>query len=336
LNLPDELNIASPSAVVQIGDLAPGQQRQVVWLVSPYPLDTSRDTTVIYRVDATSANASPKSAERQVTMPALSPSSGECRASSGTWENNSIEAQVDTFVASFTASPSAANMDGVIGLSASPASQYADLAAIVRFNPEGFIDARNGSSYQAAYPIPYDAGASYQFRLVVRVPSHDYDIFVTPANSTEQVVGTNFAFRTEQGGVASLSNLALYAKSGSHQTCDIDIAPMPPNSANLGGTWIGSLAQGGAISFFVSSGDIVNDGYVELNNGSTCPGFIHDFGPATIGGNSFIDTWRGASVTITVSGTFSSSNSVSGRYIVFDRTPGSACSMDIAWSATKS
>ena len=45
---------------------------------------------------------------------------------------------------------------GVTGISEGSASGFADLAAIVRFNNQGYIDARSGSSY-AASTVPYSA-----------------------------------------------------------------------------------------------------------------------------------------------------------------------------------
>jgi thermitase len=150
--------------------------------------------------------------------------SATCKTSSTSWQNNALTAQSGTFTASFDATPNNARMDGVTGLAGKSAAGYADLAAIVRFNTSGMIDARNGGAYQAASQIPYTAGTSYRFRLVIRVPSHTYDIFVTPAGGTEQTVGTNFAFRTEQRSVTSINNWALYAASGTHRVCNVAVA----------------------------------------------------------------------------------------------------------------
>ena len=75
----------------------------------------------------------------------------------------------------------------------------------MRFNAAGVIDARNGGAYQAAASIPYSANTSYAFRLIVNVSDHTYSAYVTPAGGTEQTIGLNYAFRTEQAGVASLN-----------------------------------------------------------------------------------------------------------------------------------
>ena len=52
-------------------------------------------------------------------------------------------------------------MDGLVGLSNGAAAAWTDLAAIVRFNAAGTIDARNGGAYAAAVAIPYTAGTTY-------------------------------------------------------------------------------------------------------------------------------------------------------------------------------
>jgi hypothetical protein len=59
----------------------------------------------------------------------------------------------------------------------------------------------------------------YHFRLVVNVASHTYSVFVTPAGGSEQTVATNFSFRSEQSGVTSLNNWAVWAQVGSVTAC---------------------------------------------------------------------------------------------------------------------
>jgi hypothetical protein len=71
------------------------------------------------------------------------------------------------------------------------------------------IDARNGSAYVATNSIPYTAGSNYHFRLTASVPTHTYSAYVTPQGGTEQLVGANYAFRTEQAGVTVLNNFAV-------------------------------------------------------------------------------------------------------------------------------
>ncbi|MBI2946817.1 MAG: right-handed parallel beta-helix repeat-containing protein [Verrucomicrobia bacterium] len=137
----------------------------------------------------------------------------------GSWANVSFDNQAATFTAEWDATPSANNMDAAMGLSngavpsADIASSYTNLAAIVRFWTTGFIEARNGGTYTAANAIPYSANIDYHFRLVVNVPAHTYSAYVTPVGGTEQTIGLNYAFRTEQSGATQLNNLGCRASA---------------------------------------------------------------------------------------------------------------------------
>src|ERR1700686_402194 len=82
----------------------------------------------------------------------------ECYTASGTWQNDPFAVQIAPFVAQFDMTPNTANMDGVTGLAFDPAFYYDDLAAIVRFNAPGFIDAIDGDEYHAETAIPYTPG----------------------------------------------------------------------------------------------------------------------------------------------------------------------------------
>ena len=111
-------------------------------------------------------------------------------------------------------------MNGVTGVALGTADAYTDLGVIVRFNPSGFLDARNGGAYRATQTIPYTAGTRYRVRLVVNVPKHTYSVFVTPDGGAEQTLATNYAFRTEQRIVPRLDTRALRSWSGSHTVCN--------------------------------------------------------------------------------------------------------------------
>jgi len=148
----------------------------------------------------------------------------ECYTSSGAWQNDTFAVQTAPFVAQFDMTPNTANMDGVTGLAFDPALYYDDLAAIVRFNAPGFIDAIDGDEYHAETVIPYTPGLTYHFRLLVYPASHMYTIYVTPPNSAETVLGANFRFRSSQSSTSSLSDWSLYSEVPSHTVCGFEVA----------------------------------------------------------------------------------------------------------------
>jgi unsaturated rhamnogalacturonyl hydrolase len=146
--------------------------------------------------------------------------------SNGAFQNTSFASQTGSFTAQFDATPSVSPINTTMGLSKAAAGAYTDLAAIVRFNPNGDIDARNGGAFAAAATIPYQAGATYHFRLTVNIPAHTYSAFVTPPGGTEQTVGSDFAFRTEQNTVTTLANFGFRlatTPAGSTTVCNISV-----------------------------------------------------------------------------------------------------------------
>ncbi len=146
---------------------------------------------------------------------------GSCTTVANTWKNTAFAAKTGTFTVEFDATPNKANMDGVIGLSSGAATSYAKLAAIVRFYTNGLIEARNGKVYGAATRIAYTVGVKYHFKLVVRMASHTYDVYVTtPGRTAETILASNYTFRSENGNVSSLSNWASYAVSGTQEVCN--------------------------------------------------------------------------------------------------------------------
>ena len=154
----------------------------------------------ITATDAT--NGSLRSA--QVTL-TIDPNCAVATANSG-WQDAPFAIQTATFTAEYDATPSASPNNGVVALSNGTQTDYAGFAALVRFNPEGDIDARDGGAYDAASVIPYAARQKYHFRVVVNVASHTYSSFVTPPGGAELTIGRNFAFRTEHAHVPGLNH----------------------------------------------------------------------------------------------------------------------------------
>jgi len=117
-------------------------------------------------------------------------------------------APAGTLTAEFDALSSVSPANAVAGLSSGVATGYTSLACMVRFNTTGQIDARNGGSFTAS-TINFTANTLYHFRLVVNVPAHTYSAYVTAPGGSEQTIGTNLAFRTEQAAVTSLSHASF-------------------------------------------------------------------------------------------------------------------------------
>jgi hypothetical protein len=143
-----------------------------------------------------------------------------CLLSSGTWVSTPLtQLQTSSFRIQFDITPVASIEDGVTGLSAAPGAAYTDLAAAVRFNVAGMIDARNGGSFVAATAIPYIAGTAYHFILDFNIGTHTYNAYVM-LGSQQVTIGTTLAFRTEQASVSSLAYLNGLTVTGSDTICN--------------------------------------------------------------------------------------------------------------------
>jgi pectate lyase len=141
----------------------------------------------------------------------------------GGYVNTAFTNQTGTFTVQFDATPSAAPIDSPIGLSNGAQGSSANFSGLVRFNPAGNIDARNGTAYAAAAMIPYSANQTYHFRLVVNVPARTYTIYVTPPGGPERVVGTNYAFRATATQLNNWGVTVDAAATGTNRVCNFTI-----------------------------------------------------------------------------------------------------------------
>jgi hypothetical protein len=127
----------------------------------------------------------------------------------GVWVNTPASAQTGSFTATWDVTPSAAGIDGVLGLSLGPKTAWTGLAAIVLFDVSGKILVRNGSTYQSAVSFYYSAGQTYKVKMVVNVGTKKYSVYVTPPGGMETLLASQYSFRTEQANVSQLDNWAI-------------------------------------------------------------------------------------------------------------------------------
>ena len=156
--------------------------------------------------------------------------------SGGAWQNASFASQNGAFTATFDATPTASPINSVVGLSRGAQTAYPGFAAIVRFNPSGNIDARNGGAYAAAAPIPYSADVTYRFRLAVDLATRRYSAFVTPEGGSELTIGSNLGFRSEQSGATSLNSWGAFTAAtpaGADSACNLAITPVQPPGGRI-------------------------------------------------------------------------------------------------------
>lgn len=213
-------------------------------------------------------------------------SSGNCtRANAGQWQNTGFASQTGNFTAQWDARPLADNIDSLHALTLGPQTSWAGLAAIVRFNTTGTIDARNGSGYGALTSIPYSANNLYRIRTVVNVPSKTYSVYVTAPGGSEQLLAQNYAFRTEQQSVTSLNNFVVQAETGSSEACAFSVT-------TGGGTGTGQVVNWENNDARLTYSPI-GTGHWSLNGSSTYAS----------GGNYAVGNGAGAELTFSFTGT---------------------------------
>jgi hypothetical protein len=134
-------------------------------------------------------------------------------------------AYTGVFTAWFSATPSIAPTNSVIGLSdgdVGPGSGATPLhelhQVLLRFGASGNLDARNGATYASDTVIKYQA-IQYDFRVVVDVPNKKYSAYVSWSGQPEVTIGTNFAYRESARPATKFDHWAVQAVSARTTVC---------------------------------------------------------------------------------------------------------------------
>lgn len=127
------------------------------------------------------------------------------------WSNLTIPVQKGEFRMTWDCTPGKVGLDAVVGIGVESVDTYTDLACMVRFAPNGFVDARDGSGYRSLNPMPYEPNRKYRVAITVNITTKRYDVTVTPEGGVSVVIASQFSFRTEQIGITQLASLAFMA-----------------------------------------------------------------------------------------------------------------------------
>ncbi len=214
---------------------------------------------------------------------------GDCATSDTSFASTTFAAQSGLFSATFDVTPNGSGIDGLTLFSSGAAGGYGDMAAAVRFNTSGTIDARDGGGYGADQSIAYASGATYHVRMSINVLTRTYSVYVTPPGGSEQILAVDYAFRTEQAGVTTLDNWALQAGGGSHEVCNMTI--------EAGANQAPAVSAGGDLSTALPDASVDLDGTVSDDGLPNPPGAVTATwskvsGPGTVtfGSTSSVDT----------------------------------------------
>ena len=145
---------------------------------------------------------------------------------------------------SFTVQPLAAGGNTVIGLGPVLPASNTDLAVIVEFGTAGLVKARNGANYEALNTLSWSANTFYNVSIDINMSAKTYSCTVTPQGGATVIIGTNYAFRTEQASAAQLGYFGMVTSIGTATVSNMAF-PSGPSSARYIGLR-GVPASGGA------------------------------------------------------------------------------------------
>ncbi len=143
------------------------------------------------------------------------------------WYSQPMQSQTGTFQFAFDATPSASNINALVGLSKGLQTSATSFAALVRFNSAGNIDALSGTSYKAVNTIPYSANVTYHFVLVADISTHKYSAFVSWAGGFPWTVGTSLSFGS---GASTVTSLNAYGEYDPTSGALLDVCNPTPSS----------------------------------------------------------------------------------------------------------
>ncbi|HXL35366.1 MAG TPA: Ig-like domain-containing protein [Gemmatimonadales bacterium] len=325
--------VSPASASIQVGQTAqliatptdangnPLSGRTMTWSSSNTTVATVSSSGLVTGKVAGSATITATS-EGQSGTAAVSVTAPSCMTSAGAWQNVAIPSQAGAFEVQFDATAATASTNAAVGLSNGPAADWTNLAAIVRFDSSGTIDARNGDLYAATAMIPYTAGTAYHFRLDVNLASHAYDIYVTPAGAAEQLLGKAFAFRTEQATVSVLNNLGLDANVGGATACNVGVSPWtPPPPAPVASVTVSPTAASVSVGATVQLTATLKDASGNVLTGRSLTWASSTLGMATVSTGGVVTGVAVGAATITATSEGHTGSSAVTVTLVSDPTP---------------
>jgi hypothetical protein len=144
----------------------------------------------------------------------------------GIWQNIAFAAQTKSFNCSFDMIPSSGKIEGVTGLSQGAADHVDDLAAAIRFSSNGRIEARNGSTYQAAKTVNYSAGLRYRVELTIDFATRKYSATVAPQGGAATTIAQNYSFPSSKSGITKLDRIGFCSTSGAHSVVGAKVSSL--------------------------------------------------------------------------------------------------------------
>ncbi|MEM9191948.1 MAG: polysaccharide lyase [Myxococcota bacterium] len=191
------------------------------------------------------ASALPESGADATSLPSDSgPSEAGAWLEASGWTNVVFPEVGRTARFEFDMRATSADVDAVVGVTLGRAFGYPNVAMIVRMNPEGMIDVRDGDAYTTDAPLSYTENTPYHVAIDADFEARSYAVTVATIGGEAAVLRTGAGFRSEVA-VDTADHLAFYEPEnrlevGNFMVNGIAVAmvrdePNPPMPA--GGLW---------------------------------------------------------------------------------------------------
>jgi hypothetical protein len=159
---------------------------------------------------------------------------GQCVVSQpGSWDSRAFPLRGGHFLLEFDALPATRDgsptLDAVIGAAQGVPNTFSSLAPIVRFRPDGKLDARNGSVYAADVDFTYANTTSYHISMDIDAAGGRYSVSVRDPNvdpcAPPTVLARDYAFRSEQAQTTAFDHLGQFVDNdaGALYVCSLNV-----------------------------------------------------------------------------------------------------------------
>ncbi|MDO4563107.1 MAG: family 43 glycosylhydrolase [Clostridia bacterium] len=134
--------------------------------------------------------------------------------SSADWTYKDIGVQTNEVLFSYTITPKEAS-DGIVGFAASATdvSNWNSFNMVVRIQPNGTFDARDGASFPAG-SVTYEINKTYRVIVKANISAATYSVYVTDEDNNTYVVAKDYEFRSDAPAAADISKVCVRGGSG--------------------------------------------------------------------------------------------------------------------------
>jgi len=161
-----------------------------------------------------------------------------CGAPQPWTEIASYSTQNADFVVTIDVTPTGNNMNGIVGVTSNnTATNWDDLAAMLRFNDVGEVDVRDGGSYSADATFNYNAQTKYNIQMDIAPGQDKYDVKIKEDGASSWVqLATDYNFRENYTGNDNFDKAFKWTASCQLEVSDFEVSASGTQDLTINGT----------------------------------------------------------------------------------------------------